>query len=485
MKTEAKVGIFVFIGILFLFFLTTQVKEFSTMSKEGYSIFTNMDSVSGLDLNSKVKINGLVGGYVKDMKIDKNRIRVEIFIYKGFKIPKNSTAKLSQESMIGGKNIEIILGASEEFLSDGDILKSEPKKLGFEDASDSIAKAADEFKAFIKEARELLDEKSREDLKKSFANLEKITNELRIFIKAKKFDKTLESISQAGENISTAGIKFGRMSDKFGKTADIINKRLDKIMKQIDSLTKEFSQTGKDINKKLPHLLQKFSDIEDEVKDILKENRKPLNNTLVNASKFFASGDETFNKVENYLDVLSKAKLEVAIRNQRMLNDAYGSSVLSINYLPNPTRYYMLDITGTDDYSRLDENGRFIPPKLHDSGKTYISAQLGKRYNNLLLRAGLIDSRGGVGADYFIYNDKFKASFDLFDWNAENDVRGSSPHARINLRYTFLKHLDAYLGYDNFLNRDADNLFIGVGVRFVDDDLKQLIGSAGLGSFTK
>jgi phospholipid/cholesterol/gamma-HCH transport system substrate-binding protein len=91
----------------------------------------------------------------------------------------------------------------------------------------------------------------------------------------------------------------------------------------------------------------------------------------------------------------------------------------------------------------------------------------------------LIDSTGGLGVDYFMYNDKIRLRSEIYDFNAVNDIRGNNAHARIEARYKTLKHLNFYAGYDNFLNKDAANLYLGIGIGFKDDDLKQLLGSSG------
>ncbi|NWF67359.1 MAG: MCE family protein, partial [Campylobacterales bacterium] len=57
MRVETKVGFFVFIAIVFMFLMTTQVKEFSMFSKNGYFIDTILEDVTGLEKNSKVRIN--------------------------------------------------------------------------------------------------------------------------------------------------------------------------------------------------------------------------------------------------------------------------------------------------------------------------------------------------------------------------------------------------------------------------------------------
>ena len=97
----------------------------------------------------------------------------------------------------------------------------------------------------------------------------------------------------------------------------------------------------------------------------------------------------------------------------------------------------------------------------------------------------MIESTGGVGVDYFMMNDKLKASFEIFDFNAKNDVRSDSAHAKVSLRYTMLKHLDLYAGYDNFLNNESKNFMLGFGIHFIDDDLKNLLGTANVGSFIR
>jgi len=69
--------------------------------------------------------------------------------------------------------------------------------------------------------------------------------------------------------------------------------------------------------------------------------------------------------------------------------------------------------------------------------------------------------------------------------NAQNDIRSEEAHAKVTARYTILKHLDLYGGVDNFLNDQSRNTFVGLGVRFYDDDLKTLIISQGLGALAQ
>ena len=61
-----------------------------------------------------------------------------------------------------------------------------------------------------------------------------------------------------------------------------------------------------------------------------------------------------------------------------------------------------------------------------------------------------------------------------------NDQRASRAHLKAQVRYQFLKHLEWYGGWDNFLNPNSQNVFMGLGLRFIDNDLKYTFGTASM-----
>jgi len=471
MRSEVKVGVFVFIGILLLFFLTTQVGSFKNYSKEGYTLFAALDNAAGLEPNSKIKANGIDVGYIKSLSITGNKIRAKLFINKGVKIPDNSTLTPMQESMLGGKYAGIALGDSQSFLSAGSTVASAKALASINKASDSMAEAADEFKAFIVDFRKVFDPHSRDNLRETFSNLEAITHELKEFVKLNKLNKIAEN--------------FNAMTSNLSKTADTVNARLPTIMRNLDDLVKDLKVASSQLKTKLPALADKYSQIGDNIQAIIHENKKPLNASLTSANTFFSSGEDAFDKVDALLDNIDKVQLEVAMRSEWMAKDSYNKGYLSLDYRPNDTKTYKFDIAGMEDYSRLDENNVLIEPALHEKTDLLISAQIAKRFDDVAIRAGLIENTFGGGLDYYMLDDTLKASTELFDMNAENDVRGDNPHVKVSARYTFLKHLDLYGGVDNFLNADATNTFVGLGVRFYDDDLKTLIMAQSLSSLAQ
>ena len=99
-----------------------------------------------------------------------------------------------------------------------------------------------------------------------------------------------------------------------------------------------------------------------------------------------------------------------------------------------------------------------------------------KRWGNLALRMGLIESRGGLGADYFAFDDRVKFSVDAWNFNSA-EPGNENAHLKATVNYGISKVVFMNAGFDNFLNSGRAAAFVGMGLRFDDDDLKYLIGS--------
>ena len=480
MRIEVKIGMFVFLGLVSLFILSMQVNSFSNYGQKGYDIYAYINDATGLRTNAKVKMRGVNIGYVKSKQLEQNKVKLDLFIKKDIKIPIGSIIMLSQDGMLSEKYVKVFPSTNKMYISKNGVITNYKKVATFDEAVNSINVAALEFRNFMAKLNGVMDGNTTYNLKQTIANLKVATDEVKAMLLENR-QNLKDTIAGSKKMMTTINQKLPRimaqidsLTREFKKSGKTINQKLPKIMAQIDELTKEFRNTGKNINKKLPTLLAKFEKIEDNVNGILVQNKKPLNNALKSADTFFSSGGSAFSKLDDYFTALQQSELDVEIGDYYMMSDGYNQVRAELAYRPKPSKYYILGVTSTNDYTD--------PTKFdakHQDTKTYITAELGKRYNNILFRGGLIDSTGGLGIDYFMYNDKFRLRADIYDFNAVNDIRGEDAHARIEARYRALKHLNFYAGYDNFLNSQAKNVYLGLGIGFKDDDLKQLLGSAG------
>ncbi|SFP06531.1 MlaD family protein [Hydrogenimonas thermophila] len=478
MKTEAKVGLFIAIGLVFLFLLSTQVNKFQGFTKKGYEIEAVLTDASGLENHAKVKMKGVEVGYINLIKLYGNSVLVRMKINEGVKIPEDSTIILAQESLLGGKYVNILPGSSQTFLEADGILKHQKRSVSLEEMGTEVALAAEELKHFIHELRMTLNDQSRQQLKETFSNLEKLTKDLKEVVERNK-----ENIDDLVKNINDAAKQFGNMSSKFSTSADTINADLPNIMTKLENILVSFDSVGKTLDTKLPTLADKFELLEDQLDTVIKENKQPLNSALKSVDGFFKKGQGTIDKLDNYLNSVTQSRLDLGMDYFYMANDGQSRGVFRADYMPSYSRHYMIDVVSLPDYSEKDINGNYLANVDHAKSKFFVSAQVGKRYRDFMLRGGLIESTAGFGIDYYLYHDRLKLTMEAFDFRAVNDLRGKDLHLRALARYRFLKHIDAYIGADNMLNQDAFNIMFGMGVSFEDDRIKYLLGSSA-GAFS-
>ena len=464
MKLEAKIGLFVIMALAALLVLSTQVTSLGKWGQSGYPIQAYVDDASGLEKHTHVLMNGVTIGEVQEITIEGKRVRLSLLINDGVKIPDDSGVIVAQESLLGSKVLNIVVGDASTMLKKGDVLVQSKRYASFDQTSDSVNAAAKEMELLLHDFRETLDDEHRKAIQEAIVAFRDVGVNLN------------GVIGDNRDNLHAAIANFRDMSAGFTQTADTVNKDLPEIMSRVNSLTTRLDNISGSLEHSLPEAVDKFVTIEDNVSAILAENRAGLKGTISSAESFFKSGEEAFGKVDTMLSSFTTSELQVAMHTDYMMRDQYGKVYLGVNYLPNPTTYYMFDLVSTDDYSRYSTT----PPGKHVKGETYYSLQYGKRFDNLLLRFGAIESTGGFGVDYFMNHDRLKFSGEVFDFNAINDIRGDRAHMKAQVRYQMLKHLELYGGWDNFINPGAQNLFFGLGMRFIDNDIKYTFGAASM-----
>jgi phospholipid/cholesterol/gamma-HCH transport system substrate-binding protein len=511
MKTEAKVGLFITLSLFFLFGLLSQLSSFDNLFKKSYPIIATINDGSGLKDKAKVKLKGVNIGYVKQVLLKNNNVMAHLMIDEGVKIPNDSTLVISQDSLLGGKFLDIKPGDSLQSLKPHALLEKEEKISSIGDASTAADKAFKEIALLVKDVRNILDRGGKEDIQATLANLNEFSKLLatiskednqtihNILLNAEKSlknaNETIIKFSTMSEEITTTSKEFSKvgktinkdlpkMMREYSNVAKNINRDLPSIMARLDSITQYLNSVSATLDAKLPTALDKFVVLEDNLNDVVVNNKDNLANALTSVDGFFAESQETMKKVDKYLDGLIKSELHVEMRSDEVYDDGgYSKSHLNLTLKPDPTRYYMLGVTSGPSFQEDSAFDRgYAGNKKHESGDFLLSAQYGKRYDDLLFRVGIIEGQGGFGVDYFALNDTLKLTANLYDFNGVSDIRGENVNLTTTVRYQFFKHINAYISGNNLLNSRANSVSVGLGVSFVDNDLKNLLGAAASAS---
>ena len=466
MRNEIKVGLFVLISLISILFLTFEVKSLENFKEKGYVLYAIVNDASGLAEKSRVKLRGVKIGVIKSMQLTNNCVKLKLLINKNVKIPKGSMVTVAQDNVLGGKYLEIIPPKKiTSYYSPNETITKHLSSASMADVLTNVNIAVNKIKILIDKLNNTLDKNTTKNIKYTIANIKDSSIYLKNILKNIN-GKIPALLNNANKLILT-----------YKASGEIINHKLPGILNKTDTLMAKLNNVADVLKQKLPKLADEYIKVGKNANDILVKNKNSLAKTIAAAKNFFANGSNSFQKIDKFLAKVQNLRINVDITSDLLLKDNYFKTTANLALTPAPTRYYIIGLTSTENY----ENPQSVSNK---DSKVYINAEIGKRYQNLLLRGGIIESTGGVGIDYFMYNDKVKLSADLYDFNSQNDYRDTSPHLDLSARYLYLKHLEFIAGVDDLINTDARQFFLGIGVNFNDNDLKTFV-SGGASSFLK
>lgn len=132
---ETAVGIFVFIGIICIGYMTIKLGKMEWFGNDNYPIFAHFQSVSGLKAGADVEMAGVKIGKVESISLDPVRqvAVVKMRIQKGVELTEDVIASVKTAGMIGDKFIKLAPGGSEETLKPGDTITETESAVDLED----------------------------------------------------------------------------------------------------------------------------------------------------------------------------------------------------------------------------------------------------------------------------------------------------------------------------------------------------------------
>ncbi len=467
-KFEIIVGLFVLLVIIVLGWLTTQMGTFNLKSKGVYTIYAPFNDVAGLDINTKVKVAGVDIGVVRNIGLKGSKAVVNLAIYKKYRIPKDSTAAIKSKSLLGEKFLEIKFGHSKEFLKQGDyILRTE---------------SATDVGTLVNNINKVFNQQNRENLSKAIKRINSLgqhfddaiqenREELKAAIQQANaaMDLLQKMLAQNRSDVRLAIINARASMEKLNKTLNNLYFMTDKVKQGNGTL-------GKLVNN--DELYDRLNDASGSIKNISGkiDNGKGTLGKLVNNDSVYNNLDETLKYIKRYLSRTNRIMVDVSANSEYQFRKQDSKGYISANIYTMPDKFYRIGVVSEKNY-KDSEN----PSRNNDTKMRFI-AQIGKKYYNLALRGGIMESTFGVGADYYMLNDKLKFSVDAFDFNHDNDIRDNNAQLKAQLSYTILRHFNIFGGVNEILNSKSRSGFIGAGMEFSDDDLKYLVDKVPTGA---
>ena len=192
---EFKVGLFVALCVLGLFYMTYSTGKLN-VKKKGYYVNVVFQEAAGLDVKAPVMLNGLEVGKVEEIKPfyadSQTAIVLKLYLEAQARVREGSAISIQMMGMMGEKYIQITSSESPTFVTPGSTLKGEP----YVDLSvliTNLNKAVDE---------------NRASLKSAIANLDKVLGNANEAVAGNK-----DSLARTIKNFEVTSQNFEEFSD--------------------------------------------------------------------------------------------------------------------------------------------------------------------------------------------------------------------------------------------------------------------------------
>ena len=486
MKLETKVGLFFTgaIALVAVLIFRTEKLEFGSKRHQSER-FTYFDTVAGLPPQGAVRIAGVKVGDVRTISLENGRAKVVIGLSKEVPLFSDAFVSLGAIGILGEKFVDLDPGHSAKGpFPEGTPL---PSKAGIslDTLMETLADVGKNVKGITQALNESIGgEQGRQKVDEIVDNIRTLTAEFR----------TMAQENHAAINTTIANVEI---------TTSDLREKLPKLAQQFESLGKNLSAFLDENRPELKGILvdaRKVAQSFQSTADNLKLMTDRINHgdgtigKLLNDDATVKKINEAVDNVNNMLGGFNKMDFRLDMNAAQWSKRSDSRVGLGIDIAPRPDYWYALGFASTPDgkintststVTQLDPvTGK---PVTILSSNRYVttdqaftaSAQFAKRIGPAVFSAGIVENKGGAGFELRAFDqDRLRVGVLAYDFTKRDDK--PNPRYRFTSSYQFWKGAYIQAGVQDIANKELRTVFFGGGLRWKDDDLKKMVGLAGV-----
>lgn len=417
---------------------------------------TILSDASGIFEKTPIKVAGINAGRIKSIELEGNQALLTFEIIEKIKITPSAKLKIKSVGLLGDKFIDMDLGDQKgDRLAENSMIITEGGE-GLDNLAKDASAVLKDVKSITESIKQALkDDQGNNVIKNIVKNINDMTESLR-----RVTDTNEEKVNRIIDDLEALSSQLAHETDRYQK----------------DSLMADLSKVGP-IMDKVDATVSDLRVIVADVKDGKGTVGKLLRDDAVvdQVSQTLSSVNRLVNRINN---------IEADIGLSTGANTRTGSDTrFDLDIYPAPERFFRLGLvtnefgpqteTKTDTYTSTNGGAetKTSVRKINKSAFKF-NFQIGRRIQRWSLRAGIIESTGGVGIDYFIPDYGIRTGLELFDYQkrAGANLRFYSEIKLWNVLFTRLA------GEDLISKDGSQSATISLGLRFTDQDLVALLG---------
>jgi phospholipid/cholesterol/gamma-HCH transport system substrate-binding protein len=475
MNATAKVGLFAMAVLLVLAALVLKIEDLplpgNARRATAEVVFKD---VAGLDDKSAVRIAGVRVGRIDGIRLLEDGTAVARLLFDAdVELRDGAYGQVKNLGLLGDKYVDLYAGdPAKPRLPDGTRIPG-----GVPVEFDQLTKLAQEIGQDVKEISGALSSSlgggtGETKINRIVDNVGALAEELRILVAANRanVDVTVANLKEFSASIRETLARLDRILDENrtgvkGSVANIeeLSEKLKTSADNISSITGKIDKgegtIGKLVNDETSH--------------------RNLNEALTSIK----TGVE---ELRTTLTRINRIDLDLGFYGEYATRTEEWRSAFRIDVTPREGKFYRLELVGLPSGRRVDETYRYEtsvdggPPSVvttkvtRTEDKFGLSAQLGQRFKDTTLRAGLVESSGGFAIDQHLLKDRLQLSAEAWDFGRDD----GDAQVRLYGQWQSRGAIFLRAGVTDAINPGRRSFFLGAGVRWKDEDVKTLLPSA-------
>jgi phospholipid/cholesterol/gamma-HCH transport system substrate-binding protein len=498
--TPLRVGLLVVAAGVTLFIFLTFLRRGGLTRGESMNVFALFHDATGLSKRSRVQIAGIVVGEISDILLQGGLARVELRVRKDAGLKEDAAITKRAESLLGDYMLDIFPGTPESpLLKDGGEIKKVVDTQGMEMVFNSLGKITADIQAVTTALRGTLGGEQEASLQRIMQNAVQLSQSVDSMVRdsTARLEVILRNVEEASGDVRaiTKG-QEDRVAQIVENIAQITRDIRDvsaSIKQVVGAREEELKGSVGSVRETLDRLDRSAGNLEEITEKV--KTGQGVAGTLLTNERVGQKLSESIEDISDFVQRLTRLQVEVGVRSEYLLSQGASKNTLAFRLIPKPDKYYLIEFVndprGSVDYQIVQRNppdvGQVVTQEQRITrDQLKISAEFAKRYYFTTLRFGVIESTGGVGADFHFLEDALTLKLDAFNFSVQ-ELR--YPRVRATLRLHAFQHIFATAGMDDILNKQVRDFatnrliagrdfFFGGGIYFTDDDLKAVLTAA-------
>lgn len=477
----AKIGLFVVVtaGAGYLVYRTIHK---DTGRGGGYVVHAYLKDASGIAKHSRVTIAGIPVGSVENIRLENGMARVDVRMNGDVTLHQTARLGVKSASLLGENVVVLTEGIGEPNKKDGDQIETMPEAASVEDIKAQVSRIAELVEKVAQQlANTVGSEQGGKNIAAILQNLADATEAINLTVRENRV-----VIRDTLENIDRITAKGGPELQQILLNIKVITEDVKQMMAAQggkEGESGELRQTIERVNRASKSLESALAHIDNVAGRVDRGEgtigKLTKDEALINEVQGVAEG------VNDYVDSLRRLQTIVGLRSDYNFLANTVKSYVELRLQPREDKYYLIELindprgktsfTQTDvDTTNPNDPAHYRTVTTTTTDAFRFSIQFARRIGPFTGRFGIKESTGGIGLDTHLLSNRFEIVQDLFGFGEE--IR---PRYRLWIGYEFIRRLWLIGGVDHVFLGNRRDYFLGLQLRFTDEDLKSILPFAG------